>query len=160
MKLPRVRFTVRTIMVAIALMALALGGVLWSGRLQRQAAYYAFVAKAYEVEAKNHSSMIRFYREEAKKLKRPDIRRPGGYEDFTLFSNDWGGRLTTTRQHEWDPHASRPSDPDPAREEVKLLAQAERERARAAYFAALGTKYRRAASHPWLPAEPDPPPPP
>ena len=47
------RFRLRTMMVAVAVVALVFGGVLWTDRIRRQSAYYMFVAKAYELEAKN-----------------------------------------------------------------------------------------------------------
>jgi hypothetical protein len=145
-------------MVMVAVVALAFAGVVWTGWLRRRAAYFAFVAGAYEVEAKNHTVVIASYRNWAADQKRPGYHLPQGYQVFPLYSNDWGGRLTTARQDEWDPYGSRPRDPDPVREASRLLAESERERARAAYFAALGAKYRRAAARPWLPVGPDPQP--
>jgi hypothetical protein len=122
--------------VAVAVVALAHSGALWAGWLRRRAAHYAFVAGAYKLEATNHTVMIGFYRYAAEELRRPGVLLPQGYQDYKLFSNKYGGRLTTMRQDDWDPHASRPRDPDPAREKARLLAQAERDRARPAFFAA------------------------
>ena len=56
MRLPRLRL--RTLLIAVAIVAIALGGGVWVYRLGRWSAYYAFVAGAYEVEAKNHGSFI------------------------------------------------------------------------------------------------------
>jgi hypothetical protein len=52
-----------------------------------------------------------------------------------------------------------PADPIALRRQDELRAVARRYRSRAAYYAAMGAKYRRAASRPWLIVEPDPPPP-
>jgi hypothetical protein len=157
MRLPR--FRLRTMMVAVAVLALVLGGVLWIDRLRRLSAYYHFVARAYELEAKNHSVSVKFYNNLAEQRRRPEIRLNQGYQDTALFSNDWGGRLTIARQDEWWPHASRDRKPDLEQDVAALLALAVREQNRSAYFARLGAKYRRAARYSWLPITPDPPPP-
>jgi hypothetical protein len=157
MRLPRVRFTMRRLMVWVAVVALALGGVLWAARLRRRSAYYVYVAQAYDLEAKNHTTFIAFYRELAEQRRRPEFHLGQDYQDATLFTNDYGGRLTTERQGEWDPYAARLRDPDPEQDEDRLRALAVQERRRAAYFAELGTKYRRAAARPWLPVARDPP---
>ena len=103
-------------------------------------------AKAYELEAKNHSSFIKFYSELAEQRRRPEIRFGQGYQDAPFFTNDYGGRLTAPRQDEWWPYDTRPHDPDPERDEANLRALAVREQNRSAYFARLGAKYRRAAT--------------
>jgi hypothetical protein len=59
----RLRFRLRTTMVAVAAVALALRGVMWTGWLRRRAAYFSFVAGAYELEAKDHTVMIAGYRD-------------------------------------------------------------------------------------------------
>lgn len=157
MRLPR--FRLRTMMVAVAVLALVLGGILWIDRLRRFSAYDNFVARAYELEARNHSVSVKFYNILAEQRRRPEIRLSHGYQDTALFSNDWGGRLTIARQDEWWPHASRNYSPDPEQDEADLRALAVREQNRSAYFARLGANYRRAARYPWLPIKPDPPPP-
>jgi hypothetical protein len=156
MRLPR--FRLQTMMVAVAVVALVLGGVLWTDRLRRRSAYYDFVAKAYELEAKNHGSFIKFYRELAEQRRRPEIHFGQDYQDAQFFTNDYGGRLTVARQDEWWPYATRIRNPDPERDEADLRALAVREQNRSVYFARLGAKYRRAARSPWLPVKPDPPP--
>ncbi len=153
------RFRVRTVMIAVAVVALALGGVQWARELRRRSDYYAFVAQAYELEAKNHTTVRGSYREWADERRRPDIVRSQHYQDFPLFSNNYNGRLTTARQDECDVYAVRQSDPVPERDEAKLRDLSERERVRAEYFARLGLKYRRAAARPWLLVGPDPRPP-
>jgi hypothetical protein len=52
-----------------------------------------------------------------------------------------------------------PADPLALRRQEEHRTVAEGYRSRAAYYSAMGAKYRRAASRPWLPVEPDPPPP-
>lgn len=67
---------------------------------QRWSAYYAFAARAYELEAKNHGSFIRWYRELADKRRR-GLRVGRAYQKAFLITNDYDGRLTTPRQEEW-----------------------------------------------------------
>jgi hypothetical protein len=154
-----VRFTVRRMMAGVAAVAIVLGVVLWAGRVRRRAAYDAFVAGAYELEAHNHRMGALFYRKIAEDRRR-GIGLGRGYEKFFLYTNDHGGRLTTTRQDEWwSEEDTWPADPDREREQARLAALEARERTRSAYFAKLGAKYRRAARFPWFPVEPDPPPP-
>jgi hypothetical protein len=43
--------------------------------------------------------------------------------------------------------------------EIAMAKLIERESARGSYWGFMKTKYRRAAARPWLPVEPDPPPP-
>jgi hypothetical protein len=127
--------------------------------VRRRAAYYTFVAGAYELEAKNHGSGAWFYREIACERRR-GIGAGRAYEKFFLFTNDYGGRLTTPRQHEWwSEDDSWPGEPNPDRDLARLAALEAREWSRAAYFAGLGAKYRPASRYPWLPVAPDPPPP-
>jgi hypothetical protein len=153
------RFRLRTMMVAVAVLALVLGGILWIDRLRRFSAYYHFVARAYEVEAKAHSVFVNFYNTLAEQRRRPNIRLSREYQDIAFFSNDWGGRLTTARQDEWWPYATRFRNPDPEQDVAELRALAVREQNRSAYFAHLVANYRRAARYPWLPIKPDPAPP-
>ena len=45
MRLPR--FRLRTLMVAVAVAGVAIGGYRWADRMRRRSAYFAFVASAY-----------------------------------------------------------------------------------------------------------------
>ncbi len=105
-RLPRVRFTVRRLMVAVALAAVAIGGVAWVARVER-------LASEYRRQYARHSAEVQRYGEEASKA----LGLGGGRERHVRAS-----RL-------------------------------------AAYHARLESKYGRAAHNPWLPVEPDPPPP-
>ncbi len=156
MRRPRMRFTVRRMIVVVVAMALALGGYRES---RRRAAYYAFVAGAYKLEAHEHQMYASSYDSQVATRRRPKARRGTGYHDATLYTHDHGGRLTTTRQDEWNPHADRLYGRDPERDVARLRALAVRERSRSAYFAGLAAKYRRATRYPLLPVAPDPPPP-
>jgi hypothetical protein len=152
--MPLPRMTTRRWMVAVVIVAIVLGGARW---MRHRAAYYAFVAGAYELEARNHGSGAGFYHRIAAERRR-GIGVGRAYQKFFLFTNDYGGRLTTARQDEWWAEDDTwPSDPDPGREQGRLAGLEARERTRAAYFAELGAKYRRVARYPWLPVEPDPP---
>ena len=105
MRLPRVRFTVRRMMVAVAVVAVA--ALIQGGEfLRRRSHDYAARADNYAVE-------------------------------LTL-----GG-------------AEEPWPPITAEEIISEQRKAERLR----YYSAMEQKYRHAARRPWLPVEPDPPPP-
>jgi hypothetical protein len=143
-------------LVAVVAVALALG---YYRESRRRAAYYTFVAGAYKLEAYNHGMFVGFYDRLAADRRRQRPRKATGYQDAMLYTNDYGGRLTTARQDEWNPHAERQRDPDRERDIARLRTLAVRERARAAYFAGLAAKYRRAARFPLLPVAPNPLPP-
>jgi hypothetical protein len=158
-RLPRMRFTVRWMMVVVGLVALGLGLHQWIGVLRRRAAHFDFVAKAYQLEATNHEASVVFYATLRERRGRPEAARTAGYQDAPLFLNDWGGRLTVARQHEHDPEAILERDPDDARDVVRLRSLEARERARAKFFSMLAGKYGHAARYPWLSIEADPLPP-
>jgi hypothetical protein len=99
MKRPRVRFTVRTMMVLVAVAGLTSGVVVWHGRMRRLSALYEMRAAIYIT---NHISWN--HTREMRERKRPKSAR-----------------------EKW-------------RDEM-------------------AEKYTRAARYPWLPVEPDPPPP-
>jgi hypothetical protein len=136
-----------------------LGLYRWVNTMREQAVYLDFVARAYDLEARNHVSMTRFYRRIIESRRRPEALRSTGYQDGPLFSNDWGGRLTVARQEECDAHVRLPRDPDDKKDIARLETLEAREQLRASFFSRLAAKYRHAASYPWLPIEPDPLPP-
>lgn len=105
-RLPRVRFTVRRLMVVVAVAAVAIGGAAWVVRVGRLASDYR------RLHAR-HSSEVQRYHEEASKA----LRSRNGRDRYVL--------------------ASRLAD----------------------YHARLESKYGHAAHNPWLPVDPDPPPP-
>jgi hypothetical protein len=159
MKLSRPRFTVRRLMIVVAVVGSGLGFYRWVNTMREKATYLDFVARAYGLEARNHVSSTRFYRQIIESRRRPEALRSTGYQNEPLFSNDWGGRLTVGRQDECDVHARLPRDPDDEKDIAHLEALEKRERLRASFFSRLAAKYRRAANYPWLPIELDPIPP-
>ena len=158
MRLPRVRFTVRRMMVAVAVVALSLGGWLWLGEMRRRSAYYSALADAYALEAENHTGLISYYLRRAQE-------HPGSkagrhyYADFQLVTSNHGVKLTLGRRTDGPQAIPRLIDPNPERYAKAMRATSERERTRADYFSRLKAKYRRAAVRPWITASPDPPPP-
>jgi hypothetical protein len=112
MRLPRFRFTVRRLMVAMAIVALLLGG----GILGRRSLDYRRLAAFHEQMEQRKERAVR------------------GIEILARAAND-------------------PADAAAARRDAAYEAQIGR------HHAALKAKYLRAASRPWLPVPPDPPPP-
>jgi hypothetical protein len=116
MRLPRVKYTVRRMMVAVAILALAFGIIrLWATR------------QLYLKKAAGHAG----FRTEV-------LRSP---ETIAYWESRW------TAQREGRP-ARYPWPGGPPF--VPAMAQ---------YHDAMRIKYERAARYPWLPVEPDPPPP-
>ena len=109
MRLPRVRFTVRRMMVAVAVMAALLAGVAWCRGMIRA--------------ARDHRERALLNRSQ-EQLQRQIV------ASVDLFV---------------EPGEA----PGAARGAAAL----------AAHYESLGLKYERAALYPWLPVEPDPPPP-
>jgi hypothetical protein len=124
-RLPRVRFTVRGMMIAVASVALFMGGLrlLWVRSVYRKA---AIAHAAYENLARTLQTMVENEGENEREL-------------LAAF----GMKV------------------EPESEAVKAKRSADaRVNLRAAeYHAALKHKYEKAASRPWAPIAPDPPPP-
>ena len=92
--------------------------------------------------------------------RRLKVWKSAGYQVMTLYTNDWGGQLTTTRQDEWNPYADRPSDPNPERDIAPFRALAGRGQTRPSVLRRPGGEVPAgAARRPWLSVPPDPPPP-
>ena len=122
--------------------------------------YYQFVAGAYQVEAKNHTASIGFFIRLTADRRRLKVWKSAGYQVMTLYTNDWGGQLTTTRQDEWNPYADRPSGKNPERDIAQFRALAGRGQTRAGVLRRPGGEVPAgAARRPWLSVPPDPPPP-
>jgi hypothetical protein len=125
MRLRRVRFTLRAMLIAVASIALVLGGwrLLWLRSIYQKT---AIAHAAYEHLAR---TMQRFVEDEGKDERELEIA--------------FGMNV------------------EPEREEVKAkrAADARVNHRTADYHAALKHKYEQAASRPWVPVAPDPPPP-
>jgi hypothetical protein len=141
MPLPRVRFTVRRMMVAVAIVGIFLGLVSaiesrrWSMRSKEYAATAKFhhdleeIAKQGITEEGENTS---WWRERAKQI-RMERRRTGPLAAYEAVALDC------------DKHA------------VATIEYAARWRRKASHYAAIALKYEEAANHPWLPVPPDPP---
>jgi hypothetical protein len=124
MRLPRLRFTVRRLMLVVALAGLAMGVGIWSYKMRQLSGGYARAAKF-------HRAWLDRYRER---------------EAVILQAI---GRLETVAAR----RSVVPPSHDRHREDAADYAR------KADYREALALKYERAARYPWLPVEPDPPPP-
>jgi hypothetical protein len=136
MKLPRVRFTVRRLMVAVAVVALAIYGTIlwrWSTEFRRLALGAEYQERIYGEH----------------------------YEILNAFLGEAGG---ITRYSEGEPppavlnlDASMLSEEEktPLRPEIAIKAARMLRITR--HYEQLKFKYRHAARYPWLPVPPDPP---
>ncbi len=143
MRLPRLRFTVRRLMVAVALAGLVMGGGVWSYRMWRLSRYYSGLAQAYNTG----ENMYRQIGAMNFDLAQVDEKR-----SLQLWSPQFGAKLhKALREREEKPTERHGRSAAGAHD---VLAQPKRT---ADYFAAVARKYERAARFPWLPVEPDPP---
>jgi hypothetical protein len=148
MRLPRVRFTVRQLMVAVAVVAM----LLFSGIMLRRRSDFLEKAEECQSEYENHwaawrefSDVACYYRVRLDRLQR------GKFSDHRDLDpeRNLGSDLTLPelickmrRRYEgYEEYAAG---------EAKLVS----------HFSRLKTKYRKAAARPWSPVEPDPPEPP
>lgn len=159
MRLPRVRFTLRTLMAAVALVALLLAGRTWqrrAGELLKQADYHAFRRRIYEGSERASLSRAREVRESLDRYNQEWRRNE---EAYRMLRPESSGEVAG-------------ANPDPIRRsleasgaKVKALAEKaldhQEEEARAArrladWHAGQERKYRRAAWQPWGSAAPEP----
>jgi hypothetical protein len=128
MRLPRVRFTVRRLMIAVAIVGVLLAAGLEARWMHRKYREYA-------TRASLHSYCERLYSEWASSdIKKEADRRSkfekngqAGFDDWVLHLADYYGR------------------------------RAAKETLWANYHARMKSKYEVAMRRPWLPVEPDPP---
>ena len=127
MRAPRLRFTVRWLMLAVGLAVVAVGGGVWGYRMWR-------LSNAYEGKAQ-------FYKTVEENLRMVGaIHRRGAIAPEELMAEYAAQGMPTS-----NPNAARHSE------------EAAHNATKAAYFADLVRKYERAARYPWLGVEPDPP---
>ena len=101
MRVPRVRFTVRRMMVAVAVVALVLGGVLRALDLARRSAEYRRKATEAEKHEKRLVSYSKRYPERAKRLR--------------ALSGDWASvkeKYHRAARYPWLPVAPDPPEPE------------------------------------------------
>ena len=137
MRWPRMRFTVRWLMVGVAIVAIACGAVM----LRRRSISYRATANRYAlIEArwrKGGKSWDKTAAEQRKHLREVEAYADGG-----------GGRF----RESWKPLI------DSATQGFTLASGKAADCYQwAAYWGSLRAKYDQAARRPWLPVEPDPP---
>ena len=135
----RVRFTVRRFMVAVAIVALVLGGITEAVRLRRLAVGYRLAAR--EHDSREQSSLL--------EAKLQDLIAEG----HRTYASEIRERFESRRI--WN---------EPGARKQAMLGEwasddAAFYRRQAAYHAGLKRRYERAASRPWESLTPDPPPP-
>jgi hypothetical protein len=142
-------------MLAVAVVAISLGGWVWLVEMKRRSAYYSDLADAYALEADNHTGLVSYYLDKAKSYPRSTAGR-NYYPDFSLVTSNHRVKLPLGRRADEPQAVPRLVAPNPELHAEVMRAKSARERVRADYFGRLGAKYRRAARYPWLSAEPDP----
>jgi hypothetical protein len=128
MTLPRVRFTVRRMMVAVAAVAVAL----WGLHVRRQREAERRLAQTYESKAQFNESMAQ------------------------LVMTRYVAELERSIAYKLEPRQGE-SDPYPSFTVERCKAFLAGYRTKAAYYSRLAKKYEYAASHPREPVPPDPP---
>jgi hypothetical protein len=134
MPLPRLRFTVRQLMLAVAVAALLTGGIVLARRsahYRREAEFHSRAAARLRAEQRSKASTARAGREQA--------------EMWTRRARDAGSKTA----------AQAVEDTAPGIAPYEAAARAAG--ATADNHDLLARKYERAARYPWLPVEPDPP---
>jgi hypothetical protein len=133
MRLPRVRFSVRGMMVVVAIV----GFSAWSAKMLKLSAHYHQLREL-------HATKGRSFRQEAATLsERYRKLQVDGYAMLPAIH----GRRSVGRMHEFGFRAFKEWFRN-------QLEDAER---RSDHYGALEAKYERAARYPWLPVAPDPP---
>ena len=146
MRLPRVRLTVRWLMVAIAITALALGGIMM-GRKRGEYLQRARVFGMIEEEARALVEELHSEKESAEILAR--FERQAIEEHRTEPDPFLRPPIPLADLHPEKYEAQ-------AKEAIRETVSAQR---MIEYASAMRRKYERAARYPWLPVAPDPPPP-
>jgi hypothetical protein len=131
MPLPRVRFTVRRLMIAVAIVALILGAEL----TRRRSVQFRLLARSYAAAAE-FDGLILGGGTTTFGLHDGQIRENRGGSSIRILADEGTIEFTI---------------------DAALAYDADRLRRRAEYHGLLRRKYDRAARHPWLPVEPVPP---
>jgi hypothetical protein len=130
MRMPRIRFTMRRLMVAVVLIALALAGWIEAGRyrerLRRRSFDYSQTATKHMLKEFTH--------------RRRAEQKDGQGQSYLDMARLAPGSATESMQVAKDYHTEA--------DRLRRLADQEKE---------LTNKYRLASKRPWLPVEPDPP---
>jgi hypothetical protein len=134
-RLPRLRFTIRWMMVVVAIVALALGSTLWGLKMRRLARSYALRASMSKQLESKHRGL--------------EARVTGAVQEIEELQQEIG---------EPGPVREEPSFAAIGLDQMRLISEyAAHSRRLADHHATLRRKYERAARYPWLPVDPDPP---
>jgi hypothetical protein len=136
MRLLRVRFTIRTLMLAVAVVGLAFG----IERLCRRVSYFHSRAEMFALMEQVFRDMERFAADSARR-----------HAEWAREDVAWAWAYGAER------HVSIASQTKNGVEARREQREAESWAARADRACGLVRKYKYAARHPWLPVEPDPP---
>jgi hypothetical protein len=140
MRLSRLQFTVRRLLIMLVVAGLALGGSVWGVRMSRLSGEYAGKAQNYKSLEGYHRQYALYLLEQTKsdeKLMAAD----SPVEDI-------GNESLTQASKELEKNFAGQASDD--------FGRVVRAAAKADYYAALARKYERAARYPWLPVEPEP----
>jgi di/tripeptidase len=130
MRLPRVRFTVRRMMIAVAVVAVLIACSFQAVRLHRNYQHYSW-------RVEFHTTM-----------EQGDLTLASSLNNLADVLSSGASRL-----------AGRGFGEEMGQRAKKHFREAERRRVSAKYHAQMKAKYEAAARRPWLDVEPDPPPP-
>ena len=147
MRLSRPRFTIRRIMILVAIVGVALGGTILAARLKRraelfqtQATFFGSLEKFYQrsrdLHLKSLESALEFQKKTAELMRETEQIRPGASDLIDQLKSELGIKDDRAESLE---------------ETIEL------ERKQISYFSLMRRKYQRAASRPWEPVTPDPP---
>jgi hypothetical protein len=139
MRLSRVRFTVRNLVIVVAVVAIAIGAEMTRRRwvsYRKQAAEFAKLEQGMLWTAGRREAEVARREREVEELKEK-AKRVEGYPDYSRNSERIADAMTQRT--------------------TMITDEAAHLRQRAAVYSKLKEKYSHAARYPWLPVEPDPP---
>jgi hypothetical protein len=153
--MPRVRFTIKRMMVWVALTAFIIN----SGFLTIRAGRYHALAREHHTDAMISQGTTQWAFEELRVRDNRIAEQLRQAADADKRASAAGEDVVTARA--WSDHASRLRALAEREERMKRPTKEEFTRGEAlrVYHKRLEAKYRYAEAHPWLSTEPDPPPP-
>jgi hypothetical protein len=138
MRMPRFRFTVRGMMVVVAVACLALG----LEQMRKRRSLYLATAGAWSETEADYLGEAGHNEDYATRMEEIVVRYRRALVEIGPLSGEAEERIQAG-----------------GKEASEYRVEAEQYRARSAWAAELRRKYVRAARYPWLPVPPDPPPP-
>ena len=147
MRLPRIRFTLRSLMAAIAVVAIAISGTLWGLKMRR-------LSRLFGIQAQGHKQLETWCRQsEARSLKSlAEFEGLGRrLRELPHYNEEDLGLRLRELPHYNEVEGMWAGLEDRERRFAGLMAR------RGDHYARLNQKYDRAARYPWLTVAPDPP---